>query len=404
MRQYVEYDRYLRPVVELGHCHFKGGKGESGSTTTRNIPEQTANEKALESFLLDSSSLGGNMAPYAYQAFAGSLNDVFTPNFNDLYSEYVRRNDDNQKGYTDYLVKSLDDYHIVTDNYWDLMDKARGDFQNKTDNYLGQYEGSMGNAQNAYNSAVGKRASAWDDLVNGVLPSQYATNRQAALNADLKGTMGSAINNLASRGVINSSVGNKAMDDISQSASDTLAKRYADDLQLEASLLGQDRANAKTDYDVATNTAGNLYGNRMGNAQSQYQTNADTYNNVMSQYGNMLQTKANQANNWIGNVNSTNQDLWNGAISGQAASMEVPTQYLSYAGSLQTPVSNLYNTMYSGRMGTGSTTTTQSDGGSGVWSAVGGLGSALIADYTLTPVLMMITKPFTAVYISEKSV
>jgi hypothetical protein len=329
-----------------------GGGGES-TTTSREIPAQTANELGLENFLLDSASISGNMAPYAYQAFAGALNDAFLPNYNDYYNELLNRNDGNQKAYTDYVSKTMDDFRNSTNEYWDLSRGALNDYQGKMDSALG-----------AYNQKQGQRASAWDDLVNGVLPSQYATNRQAALNADLKGTMGSAINNLASRGVINSGVGNKAMDDISQSASDTLAKRYADDLQLEASLLGQDRANTQANYDVAS-----------GNAGNQFQGARSTYDNVMNQYADMYKTRANTAGDWLNNVNKTNNDLFDNAVKGQTASLEVPSQMLSYAGQLLQPTSNLYNTMYSGRMGTGSTTTTHDDGGSGIWTAVGGLGA-----------------------------
>lgn len=398
-----------------------GGGGES-TTTSREIPAQSANEMALENFLLDSASLGGNMAPYAYQAFAGSLGNAFLPNYNDWYNELVRRNDGNQSAYTDYAAKAMDDYSAVNDEYWRLMNGAQDEFKrntndllgkytNRMDNYLGdytdserqalsQYEGDMGTAKSNYDTAVGKRQSAWDDLVNGVLPSQYATNRQAALNADLKGTMGSAINNLASRGVINSSVGNRAMDDISQSASDTLAKRYADDLSLEASLLGQDRANIRSDYDVASGNAGNLYTSRTGSARSiygnssdnansqfgnylqtyqkQYDNSADAYNRAMQSYGDLYKTRSSTAGDWLNNVNKTNDNLFDAAIKGQAASLDVPSQMLSYAGTLSTPTSNLYNTMYSGRMGTGSTTTTKDDGGAGMWSAVGGLGAAAI--------------------------
>ena len=334
------------------------GGGES-TTTSREIPAQTGNELALENFLLNSASIGGNMAPYAYQAFAGSLNDVFTPNYNDAYGEYVKRMDGNQQGYTNYLLDAIGDYQSAADNY-------------KRDMYgaLGDYKSSMDSALAKYNQAADKRSPLWDDLVNGILPSQYAANRQAALNADLKGTMGSAINNLASRGVINSGVGNKALDDISQSASDTLAKRYADDLQLEASLLGQDRANYRDAYDVAANTA-----------QGKYSNSSDAYTNTMNQYANLYRTKIDGANAWAGRVADNTNSLRDTMFGAQQASLSVPTTYLNYADQLMQPVNNLYNTMYSGRMGTGSTTTS-TDSSSGIWSAVGGLGSAFVLCFT----------------------
>jgi hypothetical protein len=334
---------------------FGFGGGES-STTSREIPEQSANEKALENYLLQSGSLGGNMAPYAYQAFAGSLNDVFTPNFNSLFKQYTNRTDNARGAYTDYYQDIQDALKANTNTYWRRSKQNLSDYQSKMDSALADY-----------NQKQGQRSSLWDDLVNGVLPDSYAANRQAALNADLKGTVGSAINSLASRGVVNSGVGNKALDDISQSASDTLAKRYADDLALQASLLGQDRANTLANYET-----------NAGNANNQFTNAQNMYNSAISTYNDMYKTKNSANDNWFNNVNSANNNLWNGAISGQNASLQVPTQYLSYAGTLSTPTENLYNTMYSGRMGTGSTTTTKDDGGAGAMGAIGSLGAAAI--------------------------
>ena len=358
-----------------------GGGGES-QTTSREIPDQSANEKALENFLLDSASLGGNMAPYAYQAFAGSLNDLFLPDFNKLYDQARQTTERYAGAYNNYLGDWLSDYTGQVDKYGGLYDAALNKFNTDTDRYLSDYTGKMDKALAAYNEQQAKRSPLWDDLVNGILPSQYATNRQAALNADLKGTMGSAINNLASRGVINSGVGNKALDDISQSASDTLAKRYADDLQLEASLLGQDRANARDAYDVASSNAGNIFNNQFTTAQGQFGNADKTYSTMLGNYGNLAGTKTGTANSWIGNELQAFNQLHNQAMQGQAASFNPSSQFLSYAGTLGTPTSNLYNTMYSGRMGTGSTTTTHDDGGAGMWSAVGGLGAAAIQCFT----------------------
>lgn len=137
-----------------------------------------------------------------------------------------------------------------------------------------------------------------NSLTSGQLPSSFATARQNALNADLTGTVGSAISNLGSRGILNSSVTNSALNDISQNAADTLAKNYTNDLS--------------------------TYSNLLNNASS------------------------------------------------------VPSQLVSLANNMYSPAANMYNTMYSGRMGTAGTTTTQNDGGSSAWNAVGSLGSALL--------------------------
>lgn len=466
----VEYDRYLRPVIDLGHCHFKGGKGGSETTTKREIPDQTAEEKQLQDYLMDWSTTAGDSAKYALQRAGVFENQVFNPNWGDMYREYVRREDNLANEYQAELADALSGYQGATDRYSRQMQGAKnsfdqasssalsdyankenqylnqyadsaanhlgqyegnaakhlGQYEGNAANHLGQYEGAMDSAKANYDTATGARASAWEDLLAGNLPSAYATNRQAALNTDLRGTMGSAVNSLANRGVINSSVSNKAMDDISQSASDTLAKMYNTDINTYASLLGQDASNIKQAYDVASGNAGSvygaqsgadssmygaqsaadsniygaqsaadstLYGNQTGSARNvfgnQYQTAqgqfdnaANAYGSTMGQLADMYQTKVGATGDKFSNLSNQYNDLLNGGIISQTASYEPMTNYLNYASQLSAPASNLFNTLYSGRMGTGSTTTTQSSGNSGVWSAIGSLGSMALLCFT----------------------
>ena len=173
-----------------------------------------------------------------------------------------------------------------------------------------------------YNKSMADVTSGYTDLANGELPSVYAAARQKALNSDLTGTVGSAISSLANRGIVNSSITNSALDNISQDASNTLAKNYTADLETESGLLN---------------------------------------------------SRANAASNIIAN-NAT----------AQAASYVPASTLYGYASQLATPAQNMYNTMYSGRMGSGSTTTSQSgnDGGASTWGIAGSLGSAAIMCFT----------------------
>jgi hypothetical protein len=169
--------------------------------------------------------------------------------------------------------------------------------------------GNAGNVYSNYNNTANDINSGYASLLSGNLPSSYATARQQALNSDLTGTVGSAINSLGSRGILNSSVTGSALDQISQNAADTLAKNYASDQSTYSGLLGNASAN-----------------------------NTSNLNNFLTMLSGLSSTSDSLANN----------------------------------------TSDLFNQMYSGRMGTGSTTTTQSDGGSNAWNAVGSLGSAAL--------------------------
>lgn len=235
------------------HAHFKGGGGTQ--TTTKNIPDQTANEASLENGLVSYDKTGLNSASGLLSQGIDAINKTYNPDWQNLGSNY-----------------------------------------NQT----------MADVSNGYN-----------DLANGNLPTSFAAARQQALNSDLTGTVGSAISSLGSRGILNSSVTNNAMNNISQNASDTLAKNYSSDLSTEASLLNQKASNAA---------------------------------NVLS----------------------------NNAVA-QNASYTEPTSLLNFASQLSTPAQNMYNTMYAGRMNSAGTTTTQKSDGSSTWGAVGSIGSGIIS-------------------------
>ncbi len=190
-------------------------------------------------------------------------------------------------------------------------------------NLVNQANSAMGNTVNPdwnsltsnYNNTMAGVNSGYSDLSSGLLPSSYATNRQAALNTDLTGTVGNAISGLGNRGILNSTVTGSALNNISQNASNTLANDYSSDLNTASGLLGQQAT-----------AAGNTLSNNAAAQQNSYYE---------------------------------------------------PSQLLSYASSEASPAQNLFNTMYSGRMGTSGATTT-SDNGTSNYQALGSLGSAAI--------------------------
>lgn len=359
-----EFDLYMRPVVHgLGRCRFKGG---STTKTERNIPNQTAEERSLQNYLMNYAKGAGDIASYflGSNVLGNAARNTFTPNWESLYNDVTRRNGNDLDFYNKNMYGALNNY---TKTALDAVSQYTGD----EDRYLGQYESSMADALGKYNDVLDGQKALWENLVNGELPSAYASNRQAALNADLKGTVGSTINGLASRGIINSGVGNKAMDDISQSASDTLAKAYRDDLAMEASLLNQQGQYAQNRYSTNAGNAGDVYGAQSSSARAKIGNQMNAYNNVWDRYSDAY-------NKWYDRSIENNNSRLTNAATAQTGSFEPVSNYINYASTLSSPASNLYNTMYSGRMGTGSTSTTQKSGDNGVWSAVGALGAGIV--------------------------
>lgn len=260
MWKVIELDCFGMPMEPAlrreGRCRYKKG-GHSSSTTTRNIPGQTWNEAYLENGLMDYAKSGLNGAGGIMSRALQSIDRQYNPDWTRL---------------------------------------------------AGDYNGTMGRVSGGYN-----------DLLAGNLPNQFAEARRKALNDDLQATVGSSVNNLAGRGVINSSVMSKALDDISEDAASQLAKSYTSDLGTYSGLLGSKASNA-------------------------------------------------------------NQILAGNQLAQQAS--ETPTNSLfDYAAALANPASDMYKTMYSGRMGTGSTTTTTSNSGD-IWSTIGSLGTAYILCFT----------------------
>lgn len=470
--------------------------GMSGgeTTTERSIPDQTETEKQLEALLSNAAinrlDFSNNQMFNDFRStlgnvvdnidWAGLMNQVNDTNMNqaadykntaEQIGRYLERHADATNGvYGDEMkkavaqnaqaVRSYADAQAANDDeyktginealrkyesalaaadseYRTNQGKNLSDYTNTMRGYLNGYESKMNNALGKYQSDMGGVNSRWEDLTNGILPDSFATHRQAALNADMEGTVGNSFNNLANRGIINSAVTNKAMDDISQNASDTLAKMWSSDMALEADLLRNRQSGIQGVYDTTANNANSIFQNqsntenqRYNNATNYYgtllnnaNTNANTiYGNTSNALGTIHQNQAATAtNNWnAANTNYQNTaDAWNtwyngrnqqlntqanayqnmaqnnynnytnaaqntmnNALSAQTSSFAIPTQYNSYMDSSYTPASNLYNTMYSGRMGTGSTTTSQDDGGAGLWGAVGSIGAATIACFT----------------------
>jgi len=87
--------------------------------------------------------------------------------------------------------------------------------------YDANAQGQIANAQNIASM-----------LTSGNLPQATQQNMTDVLNNQMQGTMGSAVNNLASRGVINSSTANKALSDIDTAVAQQAANSQSSNMQL----------------------------------------------------------------------------------------------------------------------------------------------------------------------------
>ena len=119
------------------------------------------------------------------------------------------------------LQKAAADYSeaIAPNALW-LNGVARGLLQDSLGTIQVDYNQLLNNA-NQQTSAAQQGVA---NLTQGILPSAYQQNMENAIRSGVNNTMGSTLNNLGARGILNSSVTNTAMNDISKNAADTMAR------------------------------------------------------------------------------------------------------------------------------------------------------------------------------------
>lgn len=104
-------------------------------------------------------------------------------------------------------------------------------------NLLGQSSGMIQSGQDLYS-----------DLTQGKLPTAYTENMADAIKSGVNSTVGSNITSLANRGVLNSSVTNKALNDVEGNVANAMAQSYNQNIGQLGNLAGQQIQSATAGY------------------------------------------------------------------------------------------------------------------------------------------------------------
>ena len=175
------------------------------------------------------------------------------------------------------LQKAQSEYAnaIAPNSLW-LNDTARGLLQDSLGAVQVDYNNLNNTAQNQINggqvglnqllqsngSALEKTNKTLSNLQNGQLPSEYLNNMSNAIKTGVDNTVGSNLNYLAQRGVINSSVTNKAFNDIEGNVSNAMSQNYLNNINTVSGL-----ANAQLHNTLSTNNDNaNIYNNKINSA------------------------------------------------------------------------------------------------------------------------------------------
>ena len=124
----------------------------------------------------------------------------------------------------------------------------------------GSYGTSGTNYNNLSNEAqqqIGAANATVSDLTQGKLPQEYIDNMTSVINQGVQKTMGTALNDMSKRGVINSSVMAAANKDMADSVANAMASGYQQNIGLLSGLAGQqvDQSTAKIAADASAREA-----------------------------------------------------------------------------------------------------------------------------------------------------
>lgn len=256
---------------------FGGGKKSKVQSIGANLPPAGPEEKQLLQGQMDWINRTNQSANTLQGMGDRALNNVVSPQYQQMYNAYLGTNKDNQNA-----LASLQN-QVSTAGAKNLTDNTR------YANQLGASVDAMNNGANQlaneYNGALLKNRNAMDSITNGQLPATYSEARRQALNNDLQATVGNAVSGLASRGIVNSSITDNALNDISKNASNTLAAQYANDLNQAAALNSQAFNNSLSGIGAKMGLWGNTYNNQQNGIVNQANLLNQGYTNQMNNAG-----------------------------------------------------------------------------------------------------------------------
>lgn len=327
-----------------------GGKKSKVSSIDAKLPTASAEEKELLKGQIGWIN-GTNQSANTLQGMGdAALGNVITPAYKDMFNQYLGTNQNNQNaiGALQNQISSVGAQNLTDNTKYANQLAASVDNMNNTASQLAnEYSGALLQNQNAMNA-----------ITSGQLPTAYQEARQKALNNDLESTLGSAVSGLASRGIINSSQADTAINNISKNASNTLAAQYAQDLNQAAGLNTQALNNNLSGIGAKMGLWGNTYNNQQNGIVNQANLMNQGYTNQMSNAG--------TAAGLVGQREGLAQNPINTGATTQEAAIQPAKDYYSMAqlnNADQEDLLNRYMTLRYGLASPAQTTVRQGSGG-----------------------------------------
>ena len=215
----------------------------------------------------------------------------------------------------------------------DTIANATGNYQVQSNNLNRKIEG-VGDRQGQLANTVQRFTE------TGNIPEEMRRNLMATVNSELNQNTGSALNDLASRGVMNSSVANRSINNLSNAAADAYAKNYIDAYNAVLGGYGQTNNTLASQADTYSKAFSNA-NTGWNDLLNGYQLAGNQYNNAISGYNTANQNITQGFNNRIGalkdaastyntanqNYNLANQNISQGYAARRAANESAANQY-----------------------------------------------------------------------------
>lgn len=356
---------------------FGGGKKSKVKSTSAKVPEASSEEKRVLSNEMDWLNNAMGVSRSLMNLANGQIqNSQVAPDYNSL------------------LQAALSGTQQAGQTVSGLLPQVQGGVTGANDSNNG-YIGGIGNAMQTYQEgnkyldsdyqkAMASNADTMSGLLSGQLPSAYAENRQKALQSDLDSTMGSTLSSLADRGIIDSSVANQSMNDISKNAANALANSYSSDMVQAANLANSAYNNQLNGLNGRAGLLSGLYSGQLSGIGQQAGLTGNNISNILNGASAQSSLAGQQAN-------LANQPI-DTAAAAQSNAASTPLNYFNAAVGLQSPNLSLYDSMSGHRYAVATPGQTYVKQGSGGWfgNLLGTAANSAAAYYACFPAGTMV--------------
>lgn len=357
---------------------FGGGKKSKVVSTSAKVPEASSEEKRVLSNEMDWLTNAMGVSKNLMNLANGQIqNSQVAPDYNNL------------------LQAALSGTQQAGQTVSGLLPQVQSGVTGANDANNG-YIGGIGNAMQTYQEgnkyldsdyqkAMANNADTMSGLLSGQLPSAYAQNRQKSLQSDLDSTMGSTLSSLADRGIINSSVANQSMNDISKNAANALANSYSSDMAQAAGLANSAYNNQLNGLNGRAGLLSGLYSGQLSGIGQQAGLTGNNVSNILNGASAQSSLAGQQAN-------LANQPI-DTAAAAQSNAASTPLNYFNAAVGLQSPNLSLYDSMSGHRYAVATPGQTYVKQGSGGWfgNLLGTAANSAAAYYACFPAGTMVS-------------